>query len=36
MVSMSVSKTVGPGSSPGTPATEIFEEINNCQKQLIP
>ncbi len=36
MVSMSVSKTVGPGSSPGTPAIKEIEEIKQCRKQLKP
>ena len=31
MVSMSVSKTVGPGSSPGTPAKDNFEEKMPCR-----
>ncbi len=34
MVSITVSKTAGPGSSPGTPATKQIEEKKQCQKQL--
>jgi preprotein translocase subunit SecE len=36
MVSMEVSKTLGPGSSPGTPARVILWEINTVSESAVP